>query len=89
MGHLSGKSAYFDLQRRLDRMPIGAPQHRALVAIQPGEIDWGSQLSDAVERALPEAAGRVAGLVRRWSDAAGSTRLRQQRSATDNQPMGA
>jgi hydrogenase maturation protease len=65
------------------------PQHRALVAIQPGEIDWGSQLSDAVERALPEAAGRVAGLVRRWSDAAGSTRLRQQRSATDKQPMGA
>jgi hydrogenase maturation protease len=64
------------------------PQHRALVAIQPGEIDWGSQLSDAVERALPEAAGRVAGLVRRWTGTADSARRLPQQSATDNQQAG-
>jgi hydrogenase maturation protease len=64
------------------------PQHRALVAIQPGEIDWGSQLSDAVERALPEAAGRVAGLVRRWTGTADSARQLPQQSATDNQQAG-
>jgi ferredoxin/DNA-binding transcriptional ArsR family regulator len=29
MGHLSGKKAYRDLQQRLDRMPVGAPAHRA------------------------------------------------------------
>jgi ferredoxin len=29
MGHLAGKKAYLDLQRRLDRMPVGAPAHRA------------------------------------------------------------
>jgi hydrogenase maturation protease len=64
------------------------PQHRALVAIQPAEIDWGSQLSDAVERALPEAAGLVAGLVRRWTGTADSARQRPQQSATDNQQAG-
>jgi ferredoxin len=31
MGHVVGKSAYLDLQRRLDRMPIGSPFHRAFV----------------------------------------------------------
>jgi ferredoxin len=29
MGHLAGKSAYLDLQQRLDKMPVGAPAHRA------------------------------------------------------------
>jgi ferredoxin len=29
MGHLAGKRAYLDLQQRLDRMPVGAPAHRA------------------------------------------------------------
>ncbi|MEX1312270.1 MAG: 4Fe-4S binding protein [Candidatus Sulfomarinibacteraceae bacterium] len=29
MGHLAGKKAYRDLQQRLDRMPVGAPAHRA------------------------------------------------------------
>ena len=48
-----------------------------------------ARLEDNHAVLLPDAAGRVAGLVRRWSDAAGSTRLRQQRSATDKQPMGA
>ncbi|MCU0303695.1 MAG: 4Fe-4S binding protein [Thermoanaerobaculales bacterium] len=33
MGHLAGKKAYLDLQRRLDRMPVGAPAHRAFVEL--------------------------------------------------------
>ncbi len=33
MGHVAGKQAYLDLQQRLDRMPIGAPAHRALIEI--------------------------------------------------------
>jgi hydrogenase maturation protease len=64
------------------------PQHRALVAIEPAEIDWGSRLSDAVERALPEAAGRVAELVRRWTGTADSAGQRPRPSATDNQQPG-
>jgi ferredoxin len=33
MGHLAGKKAYRDLQQRLDRMPVGAPAHRAFFAL--------------------------------------------------------
>jgi len=29
MGHLAGKKAYLDLQQRLDKMPVGAPAHKA------------------------------------------------------------
>ncbi|MFC1610566.1 4Fe-4S dicluster domain-containing protein [Myxococcota bacterium] len=29
MGHIAAKTAYLNLQQRLDRMPIGAPAHRA------------------------------------------------------------
>lgn len=30
MGHIAAKTEYLNLQRRLDRMPVGAPAHRAL-----------------------------------------------------------
>ncbi len=43
------------------------PANRALVAIQPGNIDWGSTLSGTVERALPEAAHQVIRLIREWT----------------------
>lgn len=33
MGHLAAKSIYQDLQQRLDRMPIGAPEHQAFLKI--------------------------------------------------------
>ena len=33
MGHIQGKQAYLNLQKRLDKMPIGAPAHPALFAI--------------------------------------------------------
>jgi hydrogenase maturation protease len=65
------------------------PTQRALVAIQPQEIDWGSRLSDAVELALPVAAEKVAGLVRRWAGVTDGTGSATGLSRTDNQQMGA
>ena len=42
------------------------PPNRALVAIQPEEIDWGRCLSNPVKRALPSAAQQVVELIGRW-----------------------
>lgn len=33
MGHIQGKQAYLNLQKRLDKMPIGTPAHPALFAL--------------------------------------------------------
>ncbi|MBN1351169.1 4Fe-4S dicluster domain-containing protein [candidate division KSB1 bacterium] len=33
MGHLAAKSVYQNLQQRLDRMPVGAPEHKAFYEI--------------------------------------------------------
>lgn len=65
------------------------PQHRALVAIQPQEIDWGSRLSDALEQALPVAAEKVATLVNRWDGVTCSSGTATGLTRTDNQQMGA
>lgn len=43
------------------------PANRALVAIQPEEIDWGHCLSNPVKRALPEAGRCINELIREWS----------------------
>ena len=45
----------------------GLPCNRALVAIQPGNIDWGPDLSDPVAGALPAAAREVVRLTRQWT----------------------
>lgn len=42
------------------------PARRALVAIQPQVVDWGHNLSDPVQRALPLAARRVLTLLHQW-----------------------
>jgi hydrogenase maturation protease len=42
------------------------PVNRALIAIQPALLDWGSSLSDAVTHALPGAAQQVVDLVMAW-----------------------
>ena len=65
------------------------PGHRALVAIQPEEIDWGSRLSDAVADALPVAADCIAGLLHRWAGHTGAADTATGRPGTDNQQMGA
>ena len=33
MGHVAAKSTYQELQQRLDRMPVGAPEHKAFYQI--------------------------------------------------------
>ena len=42
------------------------PRNRALVAIQPQEIDWGNCLSNVVKQALPEAASQIIDLIHAW-----------------------
>jgi hydrogenase maturation protease len=48
------------------RLTDSLPGNRALVAIQPQTVDWGSALSAPVAGALPEAARRIVQLVRQW-----------------------
>ncbi len=43
------------------------PHNRVLIAIQPQNLDWGSQLSGPVAAALPLAARRVVDLARQWA----------------------
>jgi hydrogenase maturation protease len=42
------------------------PANRALIAIQPEIIEWGSSLSDAVAKALPGAAQQAVDLIMQW-----------------------
>ncbi|MEZ5541314.1 MAG: HyaD/HybD family hydrogenase maturation endopeptidase [Pseudomonadota bacterium] len=42
------------------------PPQRALVAIQPAQVEWGHDLSNPVKRALPLAARRVLTLLHQW-----------------------
>ena len=43
------------------------PAQRALVAVQPGLVDWGSTLSNPVKQALPQAAHEVLTLLQQWT----------------------
>ena len=43
------------------------PMNRLLVAIQPSNIEWGSDLSEAVARAMPLAAQQVVASIARWN----------------------
>jgi len=52
------------------RLTGSLPRHRALVAIQPGSIDWGTEPTAAVRAAIPEAASQVETLLHRWQQAA-------------------
>ena len=42
------------------------PAHRALIAIQPEMVEWGSSLSDVVANALPGAAQQTVDLIMQW-----------------------
>lgn len=42
------------------------PAHRALIGIQPQEIDWGEQPSAAVAAAIPVACAQVVALIASW-----------------------
>lgn len=61
--HEVGLSDLLDMARLRDSLP----QRRALVAIQPRRVDWGSALSPEVEDAVPAAAREVHRLLEAWS----------------------
>lgn len=42
------------------------PERRAIVGIEPANMEWGTEPTEAVSAALPEAAERVSDLVRQW-----------------------
>ena len=63
--HEVGLLDLMDIARLTDSLP----HHRALVAIQPGSIEWGPRPTNAVAAAIPEAASRVQALLYRWRTA--------------------
>lgn len=52
----------FDMSRLSEQLP----SKRALIGIQPDCIDWGSHLSETVQKALPRAAIHVKQLLDQW-----------------------
>lgn len=48
------------------RLSGSLPEHRALIGIEPAEIDWGTEPTDAVASALPQAAAMAHELIREW-----------------------
>lgn len=60
--HEVGLADLLDMVRLRDALPA----RRALVAIQPGRIGWGSELSPEVEQAVTSAAGEVRRLLGAW-----------------------
>ena len=44
------------------------PQKRALVGIQPRDIDWGESPTEPVSAAIPNAISEIESLLKRWSD---------------------
>ena len=57
------------------------PANRALVAIQPGKIDWGQCLSNEVKRSLPLAGRCVHELVRQWQSLSTETAFADSQAA--------
>jgi hydrogenase maturation protease len=45
------------------------PENRALIAVQPCDVDWGHCLSNPVKQALPQAAGHILDLLQSWTPA--------------------
>ena len=52
------------------RLTDSLPPHRALVGIEPAEVDWGSELTPAVQTAIPEAMVRIRELLTSWDSQA-------------------
>ena len=48
------------------RLRSDLPERRALVGIEPADMDWGTWPSPAVAAALPEAVSNTQKLLRRW-----------------------
>ena len=50
------------------RLTGDLPSQRALVAVQPASLDWGTRPTAAVAAAIPRAGQAVLDLLRRWRD---------------------
>ena len=61
--HEVGVSELLDLARLRGALP----ERRAIVAIQPEDLDWGDEPMPSVRAAVPEAAAAVRGLVQEWT----------------------
>lgn len=48
------------------RLSDTLPRHRALVGIEPANVDWGETLTPEVQAAVPQAMNLVRALVARW-----------------------
>ncbi|MFW6259110.1 MAG: hydrogenase maturation protease [Halochromatium sp.] len=70
----------FDIARLTDSLPA----QRALIGIEPQQVDWGVQLTPPVAAAGPEAISQIQALLRRWRGQA-STRSGQQADRCDTQ----
>jgi hydrogenase maturation protease len=55
----------FDLMSMV-RLTGRLPRHRALVGIQPREVNWGEKLSGDVEAAIPVACGETMRILQEW-----------------------
>ena len=64
------------------------PENRALIAVQPRDVDWGHCLSNPVKQALPEAAGYILELLQSWTSA-GEGAGASLHLLRDPQPIGA
>jgi hydrogenase maturation protease len=60
--HEVGLMDLFDIARLSDTFPV----QRALVGVEPAELDWGEFLSPAVAPSLPRVAALVLELAARW-----------------------
>jgi hydrogenase maturation protease len=52
----------FDIARLTDSLPA----QRALIGIEPQQVDWGDQLTPAVAAAVPEVVSAIHALLHRW-----------------------
>ena len=48
------------------------PERRALIGVEPADMDWGTDLTPDVRAAMPEAASHVRRLLHEWRIAATS-----------------
>jgi hydrogenase maturation protease len=60
--HEVGLSDLLDMAR----LSGALPRRRALIAIEPAELDWGTQPSSLLQGLIPQAASRVLAVIERW-----------------------
>ena len=69
--HELGLSDLLDALRLRGELPV----KRALIGIEPAYMKWGTEPTDVVSAAVPEAAGRVKELIGQWRDEAATATM--------------